>query len=91
VSSSLILSSLVSGAAGVMAGTASVVPAEIVAVHDAVKAGDLQSARDAWSRIYPLLDTALTTSYVAAVKAASPNLGGPWTRTAAETYVHVGF
>src|SRR3954451_16765914 len=42
---SLILSSLLSGAAGVMAGTANVVPAEIVAVHDAVKAGDLQAAR----------------------------------------------
>jgi len=67
---SLILSSLVSGAAGVMAGTANVVPAEIVAVHDAVKAGDLKSALEAWIRIYPLLDTALTTSYVAAVKAA---------------------
>jgi 4-hydroxy-tetrahydrodipicolinate synthase len=66
----LILSSLVSGSAGVMAGTANVVPAEIVAVHDAVKAGDLQSAREAWARIYPLLDTALSTSYVAAVKAS---------------------
>ena len=72
---SLILSSLVSGAAGVMAGTANVVPAEIVAVHDAVKAGDLQAAREAWSRIYPLLDTALTTSYVAAVKAAMEAVG----------------
>ena len=72
---SLILSSLLSGAAGVMAGTANVVPAEIVAVHDAVKAGDLQAAREAWSRIYPLLDTALTTSYVAAVKAAMEAVG----------------
>ena len=72
---SLILSSLVSGAAGVMAGTANVVPAEIVAVHDAVKAGDLQAAREAWRRIYPLLDTALTTSYVAAVKAAMEAVG----------------
>ena len=40
---SLILSSLVSGAAGVMAGTANVVPAEIVAVYDAVQAGDLDA------------------------------------------------
>jgi hypothetical protein len=74
---SLILSSLVSGAAGVMAGTANVVPAEIVAVHDAVKAGDLQSAHEAWTRIYSLLDTALTTSYVAAVKAALEAVGFP--------------
>ena len=72
---SLILSSLVYGSAGVMAGTANVVPAEIVAVHDAVKAGDLQSAREVWARIYPLLDTALTTSYVAAVKAALEAVG----------------
>ena len=72
---SLILSSLVSGSAGVMAGTANVVPAEIVAVHDAVKGGDLQAARDAWGRIYPLLDTALSTSYVAAVKAALDAVG----------------
>jgi 4-hydroxy-tetrahydrodipicolinate synthase len=72
---SLILSSLASGSAGVMAGTANVVPAELVAVHDAVKAGDLQSAREVWSRIYPLLDTALTTSYVAAVKAAMEAVG----------------
>jgi 4-hydroxy-tetrahydrodipicolinate synthase len=72
---SLILSSLVSGSAGVMAGTANVVPAEIVAVHDAVKAGDLESAREVWARIYPLLDTALTTSYVAAVKAALEAVG----------------
>ena len=72
---SLILSSLVSGSAGVMAGTANVVPAEIVAVYDAVKAGDLQSAREAWARIYPLLDAALSTSYVAAVKAALDAVG----------------
>jgi 4-hydroxy-tetrahydrodipicolinate synthase len=74
---SLILSALVSGAAGVMAGTANIVPAEIVAVHDAVKAGDLDAARAAWLRIYPLLDFALSTSYVAAVKAALDAAGFP--------------
>jgi hypothetical protein len=57
-----------------MAGTANVVPAEIV-VHDAVMAGDLESAHEVCTRIYPLLDTALTTSYVAAVKAALKAVG----------------
>lgn len=74
---SLILSSLVSGAAGVMAGTANVVPAEIVAVYDAVQAGDLQTARQAWSRVYPLLDAALSVNYVAAVKLALDAAGFP--------------
>ena len=73
----LILSALTSGAAGVMAGTANAIPAEIVAVHDAVKAGDLEAAHEVWARIYPLLDTALTTSYVAAVKAALNAVGFP--------------
>jgi 4-hydroxy-tetrahydrodipicolinate synthase len=74
---SLILSSLLSGSAGVMAGTANVVPAEIVAVHDAVKAGDLQSAHEVWARIYPLLDAALSVNYVAAVKLALEAAGFP--------------
>ena len=74
---SLILSSLVAGAAGVMAGTANVVPAELVAVHDAVRAGDLAAAREAWARVYPLLDAALSTSYVAAVKTALDAVGFP--------------
>lgn len=75
---SLILSSLVSGAAGVMAGTANVVPAEIVAVHDAVVAGDLAAAREAWQRVYPFLDAALSAvNYVAAVKLALDAVGFP--------------
>jgi 4-hydroxy-tetrahydrodipicolinate synthase len=74
---SLILSALVSGAAGVMAGTANVIPAELVAVHDAVRAGDLETAHETWARIYPLLDTALSTSYVAAVKLALDAAGFP--------------
>jgi 4-hydroxy-tetrahydrodipicolinate synthase len=74
---SLILSALVSGAAGVMAGTANVVPTEIVAVYDAVKAGDLEAARQAWARVFPLLDAALTVNYVAAVKVALEAAGFP--------------
>lgn len=74
---SLILSSLVSGAAGVMAGTANIVPAEIVAVYDAVQAGDLPTAREAWDRVFPLLDAALSVNYIAAVKLALEAAGFP--------------
>lgn len=73
----LILSSLVAGAAGVMAGTANIIPAEIVAVYDAVQAGDLGEARQAWLRIYPLLDAALAVNYIAAVKTALTAAGYP--------------
>lgn len=59
---SLGLSALVSGAAGVMAGTANVIPAEIVAVYDAVRAGDLDAARAAWLRVFPLLDACLSVN-----------------------------
>lgn len=74
---SLILSALVSGAAGVMAGTANVVPGELVAVYDAVQAGDLETARQAWARVYPLLDAALSMNYGAAVKVALEAVGFP--------------
>ena len=47
---SLLLSALAEGAAGVMAGTANVVPTELVAVYDAVNAGNLEQARQAWAR-----------------------------------------
>ena len=73
----LIFSSLVSGAAGVMAGTANVVPAEIVAVYDAIQAGDLDTAREAWARVFPLLDAALSVNYIAAVKVALEAVGFP--------------
>jgi 4-hydroxy-tetrahydrodipicolinate synthase len=73
----LILSSLVAGAAGVMAGTANIIPAELVAVYDAVRAGDLAEARQAWLRIYPLLDAALSVNYIAAVKTALTAAGFP--------------
>jgi 4-hydroxy-tetrahydrodipicolinate synthase len=71
----LILSALTSGSAGVLAGTANVIPAELVAVYDRVQEGDLDAARAAWARVYPLLDAALSTSYIAAVKTAMEAIG----------------
>jgi 4-hydroxy-tetrahydrodipicolinate synthase len=73
----LILSSLVAGSAGAMAGTANIIPAEIVAVYDAVQAGDLTGAREAWLRVYPLLDAALSVNYIAAVKVGLTAAGFP--------------
>jgi 4-hydroxy-tetrahydrodipicolinate synthase len=74
---SLLLSALAEGAAGVMAGTANVVPAELVAVYDAVSAGDLDGARRAWARIYPLIDAIMNESFIAAVKAGMAAVGFP--------------
>jgi 4-hydroxy-tetrahydrodipicolinate synthase len=74
---SLLLSALAEGAAGVMAGTANVVPAELVAVYDAVSAGDLDGARRAWARIYPLIDAIMNEPFIAAVKAAMAAVGFP--------------
>lgn len=66
---SLLLASLVEGAAGVMAGTGNIVPAELVAVWDAVQTGDIANARDAWNRIYPVIDAIMQQPFVPAVKA----------------------
>ena len=73
----LILAALTEGATAVMAGTANLVPREIVAVHRAVAAGDFSTAQAEWNRIYPLIDAILSVPYVPAVKAALEVLGLP--------------
>ncbi|MGO4584613.1 4-hydroxy-tetrahydrodipicolinate synthase [Arthrobacter sp. 2RAF6] len=73
----LILAALTEGAPAVMAGTANIVPREIVAVHRAVAAGDFTTARTEWNRIYPLIDAILSAPFVPAVKAALGMLGHP--------------
>ncbi|WP_311214688.1 MULTISPECIES: 4-hydroxy-tetrahydrodipicolinate synthase [unclassified Arthrobacter] len=73
----LILSALTEGAPAVMAGTANILPREIVAVQRAVAAGDFTTARSEWNRIYPLIDAILTSPFVPAVKAALSILGQP--------------
>jgi len=67
---SLCLAAFVEGAAGAVAGTANVIPEELVAVYRAVRAGDLAAARAAWNRIYPLIDAMLAAPFIPAVKAA---------------------
>ncbi|MFF2317894.1 4-hydroxy-tetrahydrodipicolinate synthase [Arthrobacter sp. NPDC058097] len=76
-SDTLILAALTEGAPAVMAGTANLVPQEIVAVQRAVAAGDHVKARTEWNRIYPLIDAVLSAPYVPAVKAALELLGQP--------------
>ena len=72
---SLLLSALAEGAAGVMAGTANVVPTELVAVYDAVSAGDLEGARRAWAQVYPLIDAIMNEPFIAAVKSGLAAVG----------------
>lgn len=74
---SLLLTSLAEGAAGVMAGTANIVPAELVAVWDAFEAGDFDRARDAWNRVYPVIDAIMGQPFVPAVKAVLGAVGLP--------------
>ena len=74
---SLLLSALAEGAAGVMAGTANVVPSELVAVYDAVNAGDLEGARKTWAQIYPLIEAIMAQPFIAAVKAGLAAVGFP--------------
>lgn len=74
---SLLLSSLAEGAAGVMAGTANIVPRELVAVYDAFEAGDLALARELWGRVYPLIGAIMAQPFIPAVKAGLEAVGFP--------------
>jgi len=66
----LTLAGLLEGAAGIVAGAANVVPAELAAVYAAVKEGDLQTARNAWKNVYPVVDGLITEPFIPAIKAA---------------------
>lgn len=72
-----IYSALVEGAAGVMAGAANVVPAEIVAVYDAISEGDLVRARGLWKALYPTIDEMISGDFIPAVKAGLELQGVP--------------
>lgn len=66
----LTLAGLVEGAAGIVAGAANVVPEELAAVYSAVKAGDLNTARERWNHVYPVVDGLLTEPFIPAIKYA---------------------
>ncbi|ORA39086.1 4-hydroxy-tetrahydrodipicolinate synthase [Mycobacterium aquaticum] len=74
---SYIFSALAEGAAGVMAGTANVVPREIVAVYRAIVDGDYSAALAEWKRVYPAIDAMISVPFIPAVKAALRYLGEP--------------
>jgi 4-hydroxy-tetrahydrodipicolinate synthase len=70
-------SALVEGAAGVMAGTANVVPDEIVAVSKRIAEGDLAGARELWNSVYPVIDALLSVPFIPSVKAGLTLQGLP--------------
>jgi 4-hydroxy-tetrahydrodipicolinate synthase len=70
-------SALVEGAAGVMAGTANVVPNEIVAVSRRIAEGDLSGALELWKNVYPVIDALLSVPFIPAVKAGLTQQGLP--------------
>jgi 4-hydroxy-tetrahydrodipicolinate synthase len=74
---SLILAALTEGAAGVMAGTANVMPAELVSIHQAVCDGEFERAQSEWTQIYPLMDAIMSAPFIQAVKTALNALGFP--------------
>ena len=70
-------SALVEGAAGVMAGTANVVPNEIVDVARRIAEGDLNGARERWNALYPVIDALLSVPFIPSVKAGLALQGLP--------------
>ncbi|MDI2027660.1 4-hydroxy-tetrahydrodipicolinate synthase [Saccharopolyspora sp. TS4A08] len=73
----LILATLTEGAAGVVVGSANIVPAELVSIHRALQAGELDRARAEWSRLYPLMESLMTVPFISAVKSILGSLGLP--------------
>jgi len=73
----LLLASLIEGAAGFTAGTANIVPAELVAVWDAVQGGKIAEARQAWNRVFPVIDAITQEPFNAAIKGVLDAVGFP--------------
>ena len=71
----LFLAALLEGAAGSVIGAANVVPSQLVAVYDAVEAGDLALARSLWKALFPLLNTFISSGYTAGIKAGMELIG----------------
>ncbi|WP_323960489.1 dihydrodipicolinate synthase family protein [Arthrobacter sp. JZ12] len=66
----LALDALLLGAAGVMVGTANVVPSQFVSIRHAVLAGDVERAREDWQQIRALVEAISNAPFAPAVKAA---------------------
>jgi 4-hydroxy-tetrahydrodipicolinate synthase len=74
---SLLLAAITEGAAGVMAGTANVMPTQLVSIHRALIAGDLNRAQREWAQLYPLMDAIMSAPFIPAIKTALNALGVP--------------
>lgn len=72
-----LFSALVEGAAGVVAGTANVVPEDITTIAHLIAQGNLNDALAQWKRLYPVIDTLLSAPFIAAVKAGLDLRGEP--------------
>jgi 4-hydroxy-tetrahydrodipicolinate synthase len=73
----LMVAALTEGAAGVVAGTANVMPAQLVSIYTAIRDGEFARAKSEWTRIYPLLDAIMNAPFVAAIKSALSAVGFP--------------
>lgn len=73
----MLLAAFVEGVAGSIIGATNFIGRQLVAVYDAVQAGDLATARAEWSGIYPVLRFLVSGGYVGGVKGAFAALGDP--------------
>lgn len=70
-------SAMLEGATGFMAGAANLVPHEIVAVVRSLRAGDIDTARAQWNRVFPVIDALLEIPFSQGVKAGLNLRGEP--------------
>jgi 4-hydroxy-tetrahydrodipicolinate synthase len=73
----LALEALTEGAAGIMVGTANVIPAQLASIRQAILAGDTQRAGKEWQDVYPLVEAIASAPFAAAVKVSLERLGLP--------------
>lgn len=73
----MFLGAFVEGAAGSIVGASNFIAPQLVGVYDAVKAGDLRSAKDQWDTIFPIMQFLVSGGYVSGVKGALELLGQP--------------
>jgi 4-hydroxy-tetrahydrodipicolinate synthase len=71
----LFLAALLEGAAGSVIGAANVVPSQLVAVYEAVQAGDLAQARSQWKYLFPVMSAFVSGGYNAGIKAGMDLIG----------------
>ena len=73
----LYFSSLVEGAKGAVLGAANLIPSELTAIWDAVRAQEIERASALWAEIFPLMRLLVSGGYVAGLKSGLEILGHP--------------